>query len=203
MCGGFVVAYTGAKMDPLDSSLTQTVQHLLYNMGRITSYVLLGLFFGYLGSVVTFSPQSAGYFYFITGVVMVLMGFSLMGKLSFLTTFESSLALSPFFKKIFTRLLHAKSRVSFYGLGMLNGFLPCGLVYFFLVSASSSGSAFWGGVVMLLFGLATLPVLLGLGFIVTLLGYSGIRERMLAIASWCMIAYGIYMAYTGYIAVIA
>lgn len=203
MCGGFVVAYTSAKISPSASSFRQMVYHFLYNMGRISSYVILGALFGYVGSFVSFSTQSAGYFYFVTGIIMVLMGFSLMGKLSFLTKLESSLALSPFFKKIFKRLLHTQSYFSFYGLGMLNGFLPCGLVYFFLVSASASGSAFWGGVVMLLFGLATLPVLWGLGYMVSLLGRSGIKERMLVLASWAMVAYGVYMAYTGYMAVVS
>lgn len=93
--------------------------------------------------------------------------------------------------------------ISFYGLGVLNGFLPCGLVYFFLASAAASGSALWGAVIMLIFGLSTVPALLGLGFMVGFLHGNGLRETMIKLASFIVIAYGIYMAYLGYRAVIA
>jgi len=61
------------------------------------------------------------------------------------------------------RYSNSKSLNSFYILGLLNGLLPCGLVYFFAVSAASTGSAVWGAVVMLIFGLSTIPALFSLG----------------------------------------
>ena len=128
---------------------------------------------------------------------MVLMGLSLMGKIKFLTSLESSLAFSPFIKKLFSKLIHSRTYISFYGLGVLNGFLPCGLVYFFLASAAASGSALWGAVIMLIFGLSTVPALLGLGFMVGFLHGNGLRETMIKLASFIVIAYGIYMAYLG------
>lgn len=203
MCGGFVMAYSSAKIAPSSPSFHQLMCHFIYNIGRVSSYTLLGLLFGLLGSIISFSAQSSGYFYFITGIVMVLMGLSLMGKIKFLTSLESSLAFSPFIKKLFSKLIHSRTYISFYGLGVLNGFLPCGLVYFFLASAAASGSALWGAVIMLIFGLSTVPALLGLGFMVGFLHGNGLRETMIKLASFIVIAYGIYMAYLGYRAVIA
>ena len=56
---------------------------------------------------------------------------------------------------------------------------------------------------MLLFGLATMPAMLGLGFVVGFLKGSGFREVMIKIASLIIVGYGVYMAYLGYSAAIA
>ncbi len=197
------MAYTSAKISPSLPSSKQFLVHLTYNAGRIGSYTILGILFGYLGSVVSFSTKSTGFFYFVTGILMVLMGLSLMGKIKFLTSLESSLAFHPVVKRIFSTLIHSKSWFSFYGLGMLNGFLPCGLVYFFLAMAARSGSALEGGTVMFLFGISTMPVLLGLGFMVGFLHTHGLRGLMVRLASLVIVLYGIYMSYLGYTAVLA
>lgn len=203
MCGGFVVAYSSAKIDTSTSAYGQFFYHCIYNMGRITSYIILGISFGYIGSVISFSVKATGYFYFVIGVLMVLMGLSLMGKIKFLTSLESSIAFNRPIKNIFSKLIHSKSFLSFYGLGVLNGFLPCGLVYFFLATATTTGSPLLGGIVMAVFGLSTMPALLGFGFIVGFLRGSSFREVMIKVASIVIIAYGLYMAYLGYNAVIS
>ena len=203
MCGGFVMAYSSAKIDASASSLRQFIAHLAYNVGRISAYAFLGKPFGTLGGAFTFSSQINGYFYFAIGILMVLMGFSMMGKIKFLTSLEATVAFNPFIKKVFSQLIHSKTTASFYGLGLLNGFLPCGLVYFFLAAAATSGSLLKGGLTMAMFGVATMPAMLGLGFVVGFLKGSGFREVMIKIASFIIVGYGIYMAYLGYSAAIA
>lgn len=200
MCGGFVVAYTSAKINPKASVPSQLTAHLAYNIGRITSYALLGVVFGFMGSVIAFSPLVLGYLYFCVGILMVLMGLSLMGKIKFLTSLESSLASHPLVRTLFSKLIHSSSLGSFYGLGMLNGFLPCGLVYFFAVSAVATASWFWGGVVMVIFGLSTVPALLGFGYVIGFLKGGSFRELMIKIAGVMIIGYGIYMSYMGFMA---
>jgi hypothetical protein len=202
MCGGFVVAYSSAKIDSTFSKSHQFISHLFYSLGRVTSYALLGAIFGYLGSVVSFSREATGYFYFFIGIVMVLMGLSLMGKIKFLTSLEMNLGSTSFVKKTFSFLIKSKSILSFYGLGILNGLLPCGLVYFFAISAAATGSALWGAVTMLIFGLTTIPSLLGFGYIIGFLKSGNFRETMIKLASVVIILYGIYMAYLGYMAVV-
>ena len=196
------MAYTSAKIDPSSAALHQFFAHLIYNLGRISAYIVLGLLFGALGALFTFSAYVSGYFYFIAGIIMVLMGLSMMGKIKFLTSLESNLAFHPFVKKLFSYLIHTKKMVSFYGLGVLNGFLPCGLVYFFLAKAATSGSAFYGALTMALFGLATMPVMLGLGYVVGFLKGNVFRDWMIKIASLIIVLYGICMSYLGYSAVI-
>ncbi|WP_369806280.1 sulfite exporter TauE/SafE family protein [Sulfurospirillum diekertiae] len=202
MCGGFVMAYSSAKIDSSTSSFRQFLAHLTYNLGRISAYTFLGMFFGALGSIFTFSAQINGYFYFVIGILMVLMGLSMMGKIKFLTSLEATVAFNPLIKTLFSHLIHSKSMGSFYGLGLLNGFLPCGLVYFFLAAATTSGSFLLGGFTMAIFGLSTMPAMLGLGFIVGFLKGSEFREVMIKIASLIIVGYGIYMAYLGYSAAI-
>lgn len=202
MCGGFIVAYSSVKIDANTPKSRQFFSHLFYNLGRVSSYTFLGVIFGLLGSVISFSKTSTGYFYFLVGLFMILMGLSLMGKIKFLTSLESMLATNTLIKPLFSKLIHAKSFASFYGLGMLNGFLPCGLVYFFAISAAASGSAFWGAVIMLIFGLTTIPSLLSFGYIIGFLKSGNFREIMIKLASILIILYGLYMSYTGYTAVV-
>lgn len=54
MCGGFVVAYSSAKIDSNSSKYYQFLSHLAYNIGRVTAYTFLGTIFGYIGSVISF-----------------------------------------------------------------------------------------------------------------------------------------------------
>jgi len=95
---------------------------------------------------------------------MVLTGLSLIGKLKFLTLLEHSFSQSTWYQKIFRATIQSKGLSSFYILGLLNGMLPCGLVYFFAVTAASTGSPLWGAVVMFIFGISTIPSLFTLGF---------------------------------------
>lgn len=201
MCGGFIVAYSSSKIDAKSSKSKQFTSHLFYSIGRVTSYIFIGMVSGYFGSVISFSQTSTGYFLFVIGLFMILMGFSLMGQIRFLTSLESSIATNLLIKKIFSSLIHSKSIYSFYGLGMLNGFLPCGLVYFFAISAAATGSIIYGGITMLIFGLTTIPSLLGFGYIVGFLKGSGFRDMMIKFASVIIVLYGLYISYLGYMSV--
>ncbi len=198
MCGGFVIAYTTAKVDPSKGWLWGGAAHIAYNLGRITSYMIIGAFFGYLGSIMLISKTLHGTLYVAVGIFMVLMGLSLSGNLKFLTTLEVSLTKFGFFQKLFSKLIHSKSLGSFFLLGMLNGFLPCGLVYFFAASAAATGSPFWGAVVMLIFGLSTMPVMVGLGTVAGFLKSSSFRLLMIKLASIIIVLYGLYLLYKGY-----
>ncbi len=198
MCGGFVIAYTTAKVDPSRGKLWGGVAHLAYNIGRITSYAIIGALFGYLGSIMLISKTLHGTLYVVVGIFMILMGLSLSGNLRFLTSIEASLTQYALFRQLFSKLIHSKSLWSFFFLGMLNGFLPCGLVYFFAASAAATGSPFWGAVVMIIFGLSTTPVMFGLGTIAGFLKSSHFRLLMLKLASLVIAIYGIYLLYKGY-----
>jgi sulfite exporter TauE/SafE len=198
MCGGIVIAYSSAKINNKWSNLMQSFAHLSYSFGRITTYVMLGAIFGAIGGVVQFNGYATAALTIIAGLFMILAGLSLLGKLEFLTKLEHSFSQTKWYQEIFRQVLRSKSLYSFYILGLLNGLLPCGLVYFFAVTAASTGSPLWGALVMLIFGLSTIPALFSLGFFTQLLNKGALRKNMMNLAAGIVILFGIYTIYRGY-----
>lgn len=198
MCGGIVIAYSSAKIDNKYSKLLQSLAHLIYSLGRITTYVFLGAIFGAIGGVIQFNGYTTAGMTIVAGIFMILTGLSLLGKLSFLTKLEHSFSSTQWYQKLFRKILTSRSLYSFYVLGLLNGLLPCGLVYFFAVTSASTGSALWGALVMLIFGLSTIPALFSLGFFTQILKQSTFRKIMMNLASIIVILFGIYTLYRGY-----
>ncbi len=198
MCGGIIVAYSSTKIDGTWSKYAQSIAHLIYSLGRITTYTLLGAIFGAIGGVVSFNNIANGTLTILAGIFMILAGLSLVGKLSFLTKLEHSFSGSRWYQEIFRQVLRSKSLYSFYILGLLNGLLPCGLVYFFAVTAASTGSPLWGAFVMLIFGLSTVPALFSLGMFAGIFTKSSMRKTMMSLAAIVVVFYGIYTIYRGY-----
>ena len=198
MCGGIVVAYSSTKIDERWGKMSQAIAHLIYSAGRITTYMLLGAVFGAIGGVVSFNNIANGTLTILAGIFMVLAGLSLVGKLSFLTNLEHSFSGSKWYQEAFRKIIRSKSLYSFYILGLLNGLLPCGLVYFFAVTAASTGSAFWGAFVMMVFGLSTVPALFSLGMFAGIFTKSSMRKTMMSLAAVVVLFYGAYTIYRGY-----
>lgn len=198
MCGGIVLAYTSTKIDDSMTKKLQAFAHIMYALGRITTYSILGAFFGFIGSVVTFSYFTNGLLLIFTGLLMIIVGVSLMGKLKFLVTIEHSISTAPWYQRMFKKLLSNNSLKSFYFLGMLNGLMPCGFVYVFAITAASTASMLWGAVVMFIFGISTIPALFSLGFFVGLFKQNELRTLFIKIASILVILFGLYTIYNGY-----
>lgn len=199
MCGGIIIAYSSTKIDDKWLKQKQAFAHILYSFGRILTYVILGAIFGFLGGVAMFNNMANGLLLIFAGIIMVLTGLSLSGKIKFLTLIEHSVSKNGWYQKLFRELLQTKTLISFFILGMLNGLLPCGLVYFFAITAASTASAASGALVMLIFGLSTIPALFSLGFFVGLFKNSGFRNIMIRLASISVILFGIYTLYQGYL----
>lgn len=198
MCGGIVIAYSSAKVDDHWSTGRKALAHLLYSLGRTMTYMMLGAIFGFIGGVSTFSNQANGILLLVAGLAMILSGLSLVGAVKFLGLIDNPLTRSTWFNGIFRALLNNDSLYSLYVLGMLNGLLPCGFVYFFAITAASTASPLWGAVVMLVFGLSTTPALFSLGFFVSLFQRGGLRGTMIRLAALAVILYGGYTLYQGY-----
>ncbi len=198
MCGGIVLAYTATKVDEKWGKTKQAIAHISYSFGRILTYTILGAIFGYLGGVATFNNTANGTLLVIAGIFMLLAGLSLIGKVKFLTIIEHSFSKSRWYQESFKKLLHSNSLSSFFILGMLNGLLPCGFVYFFAITAASTGSPLWGAVVMFIFGISTIPALFSLGFFVGLFKRTELRNTMIKLAAILVIAYGCFTIYNGY-----
>ncbi len=198
MCGGIVVAYSSTKIDQKTSYLQQTSAHLAYNFGRVTTYAILGAAFGYVGQVVAFTPTTKGVLFVITGILMILAGLSLIGNLKFLNSAEWSVSKYAWYQNSFRALMSNKSYLSFYLLGLLNGIIPCGLVYSFAIFAASTANPLAGALVMATFGLATIPALFFLGFLTKILQKGSLRGTMMKLAAMLVILYGGITLYKGY-----
>ena len=198
MCGGIVVAYTSTKIDSRSAYIQQTASHLAYNFGRVSTYTLLGALFGYIGSVLAFTPTTKGILFLFTGLLMILAGLSLLGNLKFLNSAEWSVSNYSWYKRSFKRLITSKSYSSFFLLGMLNGIIPCGLVYSFAIFAASTATVWGGALVMATFGLATIPALFFLGHITKFLQRGNLRGTMMKLAALLVIVYGLFTLTKGY-----
>ena len=197
MCGGIVLAYTTIKIDPASSKISKSAAHLLYSLGRVLTYTILGAIFGGLGSVIQFSNTSRGVVLIMVGVAMILAGLSLMGKLKFLTIIEHSFSSSNLYKVTFKKILNSKSNASFFALGMLNGLLPCGFVYFFAITAAGTASPISGALVMAIFGMSTIPAMFGVGFLASLASATSFRNMMMSLSSIAVLLYGAFTIYHG------
>jgi len=198
MCGGIVVAYSSSKIDQKSSYIQQTTSHLSYNFGRVVTYTILGAFFGLVGQVLAFTPTTKGILFTLTGLLMILAGLSLMGNIKFLNSAEWSVSKYAWYQNAFKKLISSKSYGSFFLLGMLNGIIPCGLVYSFAIFAASTADPLSGALVMATFGLATIPALFFLGFITKFLQRGSLRNTMMKLAAILVILYGAITLYKGY-----
>jgi len=198
MCGGIVIAYSSTKVQQKWNKLEQSSAHLLYSLGRVVTYSILGAVFGSIGAVITFSNTANGTLLLVAGVVMILAGFSLLGKLKFLTLIEHSVSKSSWYQNSFKALLSGDTLASFFLLGMLNGLLPCGFVYFFAITAASTADPLYGAFVMAIFGISTIPAMFSLGFFVGIFKQSGLRNIMIKLAAISVLLYGGYTIYNGY-----
>ena len=198
MCGGFIITYSSSKINPNLSKQTQAFKHLLYNFGRVTSYTILGALFGAFGSLWDATPFLRMIMFGFSGLIMLLMGLSLLGKIRFLNSIEYNVTKQKWYKNLFHKLMFGEQFKSFYFLGMLNGIFPCGLVYAALVWAMATGTILGGATVMLLFGLSTIPALFSFGLFVGFLKQFNFRNLMIKFASITVMLFAFWTLYKAY-----
>lgn len=197
MCGGFIVAYSSTKIDASMSRSAQLIRHSAYNIGRVSSYIILGMFFGGLGALFNLNMEMHGILFIFAGAVMIITALGMFGLSKLIHLLERGFSSNPLFKTLFSRLIKSKSIGSFFALGVMNGFFPCGFVFFFAAKAAASASIINGGLIIGVFGLATVPSLLALGQSVSFFKEIAFRQTMNRIAALAILIYGIYSVYYG------
>lgn len=154
MCGPI------AFMLPVDrsNSLKKGAQIFIYHFGRLLSYALIGLVFGFIGKqlyLFGFQQQLS----IVIGVIMIL--FAVIPQKT-LNSYKISQPIYRAISKVKSSLGKAfkKKRLdTFLTIGFLNGFLPCGLVYMAIFAAIASGNTASGSLYMAVFGLGTIPLM--------------------------------------------
>src|SRR3989344_2027322 len=130
----------------------------LYNLGRISSYALIGLLFGTIGtSFRLFGFQQ--YLSIAFGVLLLLYIVVSKSKIAYRFTI---VRFDFFFNRLKSKMkffFQSKKFHALFAIGFLNGLLPCGMVYMSLAGALATGSSFQGMIFMILFGLGTVPMM--------------------------------------------
>lgn len=155
MCGPLLLA-----LPPGTGNVgTQVVRRGCYHAGRVLTYGCLGGLSGSMGGVLGLA-ESQRWVSVAAGVVI------LLGLLAWPARLSQKLAAFPmgWLKRAFGGLLAAPTLAAQFPLGIVNGLLPCGLVYVATVAASASGGALAGFRFMLAFGVGTLPMLMAVTF---------------------------------------
>ncbi len=163
MCGGIATAL-GMGLRETSASGRPVTAALFYQFGRISSYVVAGSIAGYVGDILTQADSLkfvSIYLRLFSAVFMIGLGLYLAGWFPFFSTIER--IGTPVWKKISPiskKFLPVKHLYQAYSLGFLWGWIPCGLTYSILLWSIAAGSAVQGGLLMLAFGLGTLPAML-------------------------------------------
>jgi uncharacterized protein len=178
MCGGIVAIYSARQ--PALVTTNGTKPRLLarigaltpVHIGRITTYAFLGALIGLAGSLLDQVGGFMGWqgiFSIIVGIAMIAIALSLMGVLPPIDVALASFRGGASPMKRMRSLFGNRSFIANFGLGILWGFLPCGLVFAMLIVAARTQSLAGGALTMLAFGLGTIPTLLGFGLAANLL----------------------------------
>jgi sulfite exporter TauE/SafE len=197
MCGGIVGALTtGIATTTQRSRLRMFVTQASYNVGRIMSYTLAGVLAGVLGQQAGLLELTGGFPLgrVIAGVIMILMGVYLAGWWHALRWLErAGSSLWKWIEPLGRKMIPVRHPGQALWLGMVWGWLPCGLVYSALTLALSSGSGVSGGAVMLAFGAGTLPTLLTLGVAFDVVGHWVRDVRIRRVAGVLVILLGLML----------
>ena len=155
MCGPIALSLPNGSMPYWQYSFGR----VLYNLGRIITYTLLGGLLGLFGKGLSLAGLQQGLSIALGIGILMLVVFSynpdmLFQKVPIFRKFQSLLI------RQFNKILRNPSSFSMLLVGILNGLLPCGVVYIALTGALATGSALTGMGYMALFGLGTLPLML-------------------------------------------
>lgn len=197
MCGGIVSALSVNTVRlPGRSRWADLPIHFSYNFGRIVSYTLAGAGMGAIGSLGLLLENLLPVqltLYVLANLMLVALGLYLTGftgSLRFLERQGQKLWLRV--QPLTARYLPVRSPAQALPLGLLWGFLPCGMVYSVLTTALLSGSATRGAMLMLAFGLGTLPNLLLAGILVRHLRDFTRRKDVRLVSGLLVLGFGLY-----------
>ncbi len=197
MCGGIAGALGMSARQAAPGAAGTTAYTLLFNLGRVVSYTLIGALAGLLGKVFGSGldvPAWSAVARTLTGLVMVAIGLQLAFRWRLLGFIERSGA--RFWSKlapIARRLLPVRRPIDAVALGMLWGWLPCGLVYSVLLMALVTGNPLYSAAMMAAFGIGTLPSMTATGLASSRLNPAA-RPGLRRAAGVLLVAFGVWTA---------
>ena len=152
MCGPIALALPHGQA----SRWQQLMGTLLYNLGRVLTYALLGFIFGLLGQTISLAGFQQG-LSIVLGIGLLFVSIFSSKKISSLFTMPDRFAKT--WRKVSGAFLRKRSLPGLAIIGLLNGLLPCGLVYVALAGATATGHVEQAVLFMVVFGVGTIPAL--------------------------------------------
>lgn len=198
MCGSIVGTLTLCLPANVHQSPHRLWLYLLiYNLGRISSYIVAGMLVGFLGAqFLHLLPLDNPHLVikWISGLFMIALGLYLAEWSQTLAILEKVGALMwRRIEPLGRRFMPVKRPLQALGFGLVWGWLPCGLVYSALAFSLTSCSAWQGGLLMLAFGLGTLPMVLTLGMTVPWLKCIPHQQIVRKMIGTIVIGFGVFV----------
>lgn len=190
MCGPIALAIPGRQ-----GAVANLLHKSLYNTGRVITYTILGLFAGLIGQGFSFAGWQQGLSIFLGIFLILIMVITKSGNLNipsgrFLSNLTNGI------KRYFAKFLKRRSMGSALAMGMVNGLLPCGLVYIALAASIAGGSIESGAMYMLVFGLGTFPVMLGVSLVGNFIG-PAVRQKIYRLVPVFIVTLGVIFILRG------
>ncbi len=190
MCGPLILGYIAKNAKAGQHS---HAAHLLYGIGKTVSYTLIGALFGAFGAIVAFTPFTQGAIGMAAGFFLILFGIHMLEVFPALNHFQFK---TPGFVMRFVGKEYRKHSNPFV-IGLLNGLMIiCGPLQAMYVMAAGTGSWSQGATILFFFGLGTLPLLLGFGFLTSLLS-ANLTPKLLKASGVIVMALGLIMLNRG------
>lgn len=202
MCGGINLSQCIPQMERKEArggtGLTVLRPALAYNLGRVLSYTAIGFVFGLAGFLIGgdaefgLSTLLQGVLKIIAGLFMVIMGINMLGIFPWLRRF--TIRMPGFLARRIGREKAVSGRP--FLVGILNGFMPCGPLQAMWIVALATENPFTGALSMLFFSLGTVPLMLGLGSIVSALG-KRFADKVMTVGAVLVVVLGLAMLSQG------
>lgn len=190
MCGPLILGYTA---NSATSGHKSYGTHLLYGMGKTISYTFIGALFGAFGSVVAFTPYTQGAVGVAAGIFLILYAFHMLEVFPALSHFQFKIPV------VVTRFVGKEYRKHSnpFVIGLLNGLMIiCGPLQAMYVMAAGTGNCASGAAILFFFGIGTLPLLMGFGFLTSLLS-ANLTPKLLKASGFIVMILGAIMLNRG------
>ena len=199
MCGGFVVSYTTKG---IQQGKKPHQMHLSYAIGKTISYTVIGAAFGFVGSIIAFTPMMRGIAGLLAGIFLVLFGLKMLNIVPGLRKFNVRLP------RFLNRFVGEESKIHRNNplvIGLLNGLMiACGPLQAMYIMAAGTGSWIEGAKMLFIFGLGTLPIMLSFGYLTSFISAKATQKILKAsgvivlILGLVMINRGLTLTGSGY-----
>ena len=194
MFSGFILAYSVKKTSDGQTHRQEGIwkKHLLFNGGRLVSFTIIGAILGAIGSFFTLSATFNAWITIAAAAIMVLYGLSMFGAVSL----RKMNNFVPRWLYKLTKDQAGKDGESRFGkfqpavLGVLTTLIPCGPIQALQILALGSGSILQGAVIMFITSIATAPLLMGLGGVVTKMA-GALRQKMIRYAAIAILIFAV------------